>query len=184
MNETLDFFIRFFKSIGSEVKQEGNSLTVSNLPPKFEKFCGKKGPYKLSFDEEKEGYELVNQNHYMINSIKEFLSNSGETSLLKIVFEKDIKEELESIIPFRNGKIKNITKVGTNKIITKFSFLTEYYYLNEKESVVSSIYLCDNKIFDFNEKLKLSDGNKHELLEKDLSKEYDLAKKEIQEKIN
>ena len=182
MNETLDFFMRFFKNLGSEVKQEENSMIVNNIPPKFEKFCGKKGPYKLSFDIEREGYELVTQNHYMINSIKEFLSNSGETSLLKIDFEKEIKEELEQIIPFRNGKIKNIAKISNNNLIIKFSFLTEYYYLNEKESVVNSIYVCDGKIFDFNEKLKLSDGSKHELLEKDLSKEYELAKLEIQEK--
>lgn len=181
MDETFEFFYRFFKNMNCIIEIEDKKIKISNVPQKFEKFCGKKSPYLLCFEKEVEGYELVNTNHYMINAIKDFLTGSGETALLKINFEKDIKQQIEDIIPFRNGKIKNVVKNFKNKIILRFSFLTEYYYLNEKENVVNSIYICDGKIFDFNENFKLVDGNKQDIPEKDFSKEYENAKIKIKD---
>ena len=45
MNQLIDFFIKFFRSIGCEVKQNEEDLVISNIPTNFEKFSGKRGPY-------------------------------------------------------------------------------------------------------------------------------------------
>ncbi len=181
MNELIDFFVSFFNNLGSNIKRDENFLVVENISPKFEKFSGKKGPYLFSFEKEKEGYELITQNNYLVNTIKDFLEGRGESTLLKIVFDKEIKENINKIIPFRNSKIKNIIKTAKNEFIFKFSFSTNYRYLNEKESVVNSIFVKENKIINLDEKFKLVEGSKGEINERNIEKEYLLAKEKLKE---
>jgi len=175
----IDFFIKFFKSIGSEVKQDGNFLIISNIPANFEKFSGKRGPYMLSFNREKEGYELVSPNYYLIKTIKEFLEGRGETTLLKINFAIDFKDEIPKRIPFLNSEIKNISKTTRNNFIFKFSFITTFQYMNEKENMINHIFVQDNKIIPFSEALDLVEGNKRDFMEVNADKEYSLAKEEL-----
>jgi hypothetical protein len=179
MNQLIDFFVKFFKSIGSEVKQNGDFLIISNIPANFEKFSGKKGPYMLSFGQEKEGYEIVSSNYYLIKTIKEFLEGRGETTLLKINFGIDFKEEIPKRMPFLNAQIKNISKTTRNNFIFKFSFITTFQYMNEKETVVHHIFVQENKIIPFNEHLELVEGNKRDFQEVNADKEYTLAKEEL-----
>lgn len=175
----IDFFIKFFKSIGSEVKQDGNFLIISNIPANFEKFSGKRGPYMLSFNGEKEGYEVVSPNYYLIKTIKEFLEGRGETTLLKINFAIDFKDEIPKRIPFLNSEIKNISKTTRNNFIFKFSFITTFQYMNEKENMINHIFVQDNKIIPFSEALDLVEGNKRDFMEVNADKEYSLAKEEL-----
>jgi hypothetical protein len=179
MNELINFFIKFFKSIGCEVKSNENALEISNIPANFEKFSGKKGPYLLSFDKEIEGYEAVSPNHYLIKTIKEFLEGRGETTLLKINFENNLKEEIPKIIPFLNSEIKNISKTAKNSFIFKFSFATTSQYLNEKETCINHLFVHEGKIINFNEKLELTEGNKRDFQEVEAYEEYNLAKEEL-----
>jgi hypothetical protein len=179
MSQLIDFFIKFFKSIGCEIKQDGDFLIISNVPQNFEKFSGNKGPYMLSFNEEKERYELVSANHYFIKTIKDFLEGRGETTLLKINFLTDLKEEIPKRIPFLNAEIKNINKTVKNSFIFKFSFATTFQYLNEKETFINHIFVQDNKVIDFDKSLILSEGNKRDFQEVNADKEYSLAKEEL-----
>jgi hypothetical protein len=179
MNELINFFVKFFKSIGCEVKQNENTLEISNIPPNFEKFSGKRGPYLLSFGEEKEDYEPVSSNHYLIKTIREFLEGRGETTLLKINFGIDFKEEIPKRIPFLNSEIKNISKAVKNKFIFKFSFATTFQYLNEKETCINHLFVLDGNVINFDEKLELIEGNKRDFQEVEAYEEYALAKDEL-----
>jgi hypothetical protein len=179
MNELINFFVKFFKSIGCEVKSNENALEISNIPANFEKFSGKKGPYLLSFGKDIEGYEAVSPNYYLIKTIKEFLEGRGETTLLKINFAADLKEEIPKRIPFLNSEIKNISKTIKNSFIFKFSFATTFQYLNEKETSISHIFVQEGKIINFDEKLELTEGNKRDFQEVEAYEEYNLAKEEL-----
>ena len=179
MNELINFFIKFFKNLGSEVKQEEKFLIISHVPPSFEKFSGKRGPYFFSFEKEKEGYEMVSPNHYFIRTIREFLEGRGETTLLRINFGTDFKEEIPKRIPFLNSEIKNVTKTIKNNFIFKFSFATTFQYLNEKENFIHHVFVQDNKIINFDESLSLTEGNKKDFQEVNADKEYTLAKEEL-----
>ena len=184
MNELIDFYGRFFKSIGCEVQQKENELVISNIPQSFEKFSGKRGPYFFSFDRERTGYEYVSTTHYLIKTIKEFLEGRGETTLLRIDFGLDFKEEIPKKIPFLNSTIRSVNKTATNHFIFKFSFATTFQYLNEKEVIINHIYVSDNKVVNFDESLALKDGNKREVPEINADVEYMLAKDELKKIIS
>ena len=179
MNELINFYSKFFKSIGCNVQQRERELVVSEIPANFEKFSGKKGPYFFSFDREREGYEYVSQSHYLVKTIKEFLEGRGETTLLRIDFGINFKEEIPKRIPFLNSEIRSINKNSTNRFIFKFSFATTFQYLNEKETVINQIYVLDNKIIDFDNSLNLAEGNKRDFQEVSAEKEYSLAREEL-----
>ena len=179
MNEIINFYSKFFRSIGCEVQQKENELTISNIPPNFEKFSGRRGPYFFSFENEKAGYELVSSNHYLIKTIKEFLEGRGETTLLKINFGINFKEEIPKIIPFLNSEIKTVNKTETNHFIFKFSFATTFQYLNERESSITNIYISDNHIINFDNSLNLVEGNKRDFQDISAEKEYSLAREEL-----
>jgi hypothetical protein len=184
MNELISFFAKFFSSLGCKIKQEDDSLVISEIPANFEKFSGKKGPYLLSFGKEKEGYESVSQNYYLIKTIREFLEGRGETTLLKANFEGSIKEELTKIIPFLNSEIKSIGKTAHNKFIFKFSFATTFQYLNEKETFINHLFFLEGKMISFDGKIPLIEGNKRDFQEVEAYSEYNLAKGELKKIIS
>lgn len=180
MNNLKEFFTKFFKNLNCKIIEEENSLVISEIPSRFEKFSGKKGPYYLSF-EEKTGYEKITSNHYLIKAIKEFLENQGETTLLKIDRNPDFKEIIPKKIPFLNSSIKSITPSKNNQIITKFTFATTFQYLNEKEQNITPIYIQENQIINFDENIPLIEGSKREIKEIDLKQEHEKAKEKLKD---
>ena len=183
MSELIAFFEDFFVQIKSEVKRNGNCLTIVNVPQSFEKFSGKKGPYKFSFDRETEDYEFISGNHYLIKTIKEFLEGHGEATLLKAKFDIDIKEELPKIIPFLNCKIKSVNKLILYDKIIQFSFSTTFRYLNESKVVVNKIFVREGKVIENPNIEKFSEGDKKDLQNLNIEKDYEIAKEEIKKKI-
>jgi hypothetical protein len=180
-NKLQEFFIKFFNNLGCDCKENENSLIISNIPQNFEKFSGKKSPYYLSFDSEKEGYEFISQNHYLLRAMKEFLEGRGETTLLKINIEFNPEKDLPKIIPFRNSKIKSVTKHIENNFIFKFSFGTTFRYLSEKENLITPLYVQNKQLINFDESLSLNEGKKREIKEVNLKEEYSYAKSKLQE---
>lgn len=183
MKELIEFFEKFFESLGCKIQKNNFGLIISEVPANFEKFSGKKSPYYFCFDSETEGYELINPTHYLVKSMKEFLEGRGETTLLKLDVQFDAKEEIPKMIPFRNCKIKNVSKSHKNDFVFRFSFSSIFQYLNEKEQVINNIYVQNGKVINFDESLILSDGNKREIGEVNTNKEYEIAKEKLKELI-
>jgi len=183
MKELIEFFEKFFGSLGCEVQKRESCLIISNVPANFEKFCGKKSPYYLSFESEVENYELINPTHYLIKSMKEFLEGRGETTLLKLDVVFDAKEELPKMIPFRNCKIKSVSKSSKNDFVFRFSFSSVFQYLNDKEQVINNIYVRNGEVINFDAGLVLSEGNKREIHEVETDKEYEIVKEKLKELI-
>ncbi len=175
-----DFFVKFFKSLGCEVTDNGETLSISNVPANFEKFSGKKSPYLFSFDKEIPGFEPVNPSHYMIKSMKEFLEGRGETTLLKLDTTFDPKLEIPELIPFRNCEVKNSSTNVRNEIFFRFSFATIFQYLNNRDQIMTNIYIKDGKLFNFDESRSLIEGNKRDIKQTDFNNEYEVAKAELQ----
>src|SRR3989338_3740648 len=101
-NNSKEFILEFFK--GSKIKDEKGVLTISEVHKDFEDFIGKKSPYKLVFDfnlhNKFKDSELIVQGSYFLLVIRDYLSDKGQTSLLKI----NIKPNLLDI---KKLKLKN-----------------------------------------------------------------------------
>lgn len=191
----IEFFEKFFESLGCKIQKRDFCLIVEDVPANFEKFSGKKSPYYFSFESETAGYELINANHYLIKSMKEFLEGRGETTLLKMDVQFAPKEEIPKLIPFRNCTIKNISKTSKNDFIFRFSFASIFQYLNDREQIINHLYIKNGEIINFDESIPLSEGNKKEISDISIDKEYETAKlklkgliepkvKEISQKLN
>src|SRR3989344_561333 len=110
----------FFKNLGCSVTCGEKFIEVKNVPEKFEKFFGKNGPYKISFDKKysDDGIEIVSNGSYLLKSMKNYLENSGGTTLLKINFVVNPEEEISTRIKIENASIDKISKKYANKFFT------------------------------------------------------------------
>jgi len=175
-----EFILEFFE--GSKVKEEKGILTISEVQKDFEEFIGKKAPYKLVFDLETyvktKDSELVTQGSYLLLAIKDYLSNKGQTSLLKI----NIKPDLLKIS--KNSKLKNykIIKIDEKEYntLSEFYFLSIYQYLNDKKQAINRFLIQNNKLSNLDlDKFKISKGDKEKISNSEFNKEYNLAKKKL-----
>lgn len=185
-NEKLrNFFYKFFSNLGCNVTMTpcSTGIDVEKVPESFEKFVGKKSPYFFSFQEPIQGYEFIDNNHYIIKSIQEYLENRGETTLLEILIEIDPKILIPKKFSLKNSEVANFTKKVHYKFINRFSFLTEFQYLNETKKLLNSIFVKEGEIIDFDlEKYNVSSGNKRHLKEPSIEKDYNLSKQELQKR--
>ncbi len=172
------FSEKFFKNLNCEVSWIGDSLMVRKVNPRFEKFCGKKGPYKLIFyGTPKDEEILVDTSSFLLKAMNDYLSDRGRTTLLKINFNLDEKELISKKFPLMNCKIEKVTKSPSYNYFERFSFSTTYQYLNEKEQIANSIYVRNGEVFDFNLKgYGVSEGNRRDLELKNLEGDYEIAK--------
>lgn len=186
-DEIKNFTTAFFTSLKSILVWQGENkevLNIEGIPESFEKFYGKKGPYRLVFSEiDKSKYpesELILSSSFLINAMREFLENKGQTTLLKIDFELDSKLELKKHFLFKNCDITSITKKESPKTIIRFTFQTNFQYLNEREQKIHEIYLEDGKLIHFNiQDFKTSEGKKSTIASVDIKKEYAIAKEDL-----
>ena len=183
MTELIEFFEKFFENLGCKIQKQNLCLIISDVPANFEKFSGKKSPYYFSFNSEIAGYELINNNHYLIKSMKEFLEGRGETTLLKMNIQFDPKEEIPKLIPFRNCTIKSASKTSKNDFIFRFSFASNFQYLNDREQIINHLYIKNGEIINFDESIPLIEGSKKEISEISIDQEYEVAKLKLKELI-
>ena len=111
------FLVEFFKDC--KIENKGKSLIVKKVPKDFEKFIGKNAPYTFVFDlnthKRIPNSELVMNGGYFLSAIRDYLEHKGQTSLLKINFNKNqIKKKLGS---------KEIT-TGDQLVLYDFTFLS------------------------------------------------------------
>ncbi len=192
-NETEDiknFTISFFNSIKAEISNNGNMFVITNVPDNFEKFYGKPTPYRLVFTNENhdleanENVELITPGSFLLHCMKEFLSERGKTSLVKIDFELDDKDAVKNKIKLRNCDISNIAKKPSYEHLLRFTFLTTLKYLNEKKEIMTSFYFKDGKQVLFNlDNYKTLEGKKEDISIGDIKPEYEKAKEQLKSEI-
>jgi len=179
-NNSKEFILEFFKD--SKIKDERGVLTISEVLPEFEDFIGKKSPYKLVFDfnlhNKIKDSELIMQGSYFLLSIRDYLSDKGQTSLLKINTTPNLSE-ISKIPKLKNCKVIEI-KQSSYEFLSEFSFLSNYQYLNEKKQSQNKILVKNREVLNLDlSKFKIQTSNKDEIPEIDLSNAYQIAKNRL-----
>lgn len=184
-NQIKNFTINFFKNLGSQIQEKQDTLLVTSIPEKFEKFFGKQGPYTLVFDLSKSANgELVAKGSYMLKAMKSFLENSGSTTLLKMNFNIYPEKEIQKHIKLKNCEINKLTKKFKNKFFTRFTFQTNLQYLNKKETLINHIFVHEGEVIDGDlNDYDVSEGNKKDLIVEGVKEDYEIAKADLQEKL-
>jgi hypothetical protein len=129
-----DFAFKFFSGLGCELSAVGNKLHVSKVPLMFEKYAGVKGPYSLIFiGDPLEGEELLDSESFLLKAMGTYLEERGKTTLLKMDFNADFKDEVRKLFRLMNCEIDNILESREIKYFERFSFESNFQYLNEKK---------------------------------------------------
>lgn len=179
------FLLEFFQDCN--ISDNNGVLTISGVPIEFENFVGKKSPYKFVFDitlhNKVPDSELIMQGSYFLLAIRDFLRDKGQTSLQKINIKPDLNE-IRKISTLKKYKILEV-KQSKFDFIYKFSFLSNYQYLNDKKQSNSVILIKDksNINLDLN-KFKTLKGNKEEISQLDPTAQYDIAKKILDKEVS
>lgn len=171
--------LEFFKDYNPSEKK--NILIIPKAPKEFEEIFGEKAPYKLVFSLNEhsriKGSELITNGSYFLSSMKEYMDDKGQTSLIKLKFT--LPKTILNQIPLGNYSISK------KQIKTKYTFLTEFTFfsnpqaLNERKQFLKKYLVKDNKILDLDlANFKFLKPNKKDIhdLELDLKKPYGLAK--------
>lgn len=183
-NKSKEFILEFFKN--SKIKDEKGILTISEVPPDFENFVGKKSPYKFVFDinlhDKVRDSELIMQGSYFLLAIRNYLSDKGQTSLLKINIKQDL-EELSKNPKLKKYKILEITE--SKDVIYEFSFLSTYQYLNNKKQSISKFLIQNKELLQIDlVNFKTQQGNKEDIQGLDPLESYKIAKKILDERVS
>ena len=175
------FTLEFFQNLKSVVSWKDDVLVIENASRDFENFIGKKAPYYLVFDKEKQtdDCELMTKGSLMLKAMTNYLNSRGQTTLIKINFEI-AKEDLNKFIRFGNFDISSLNKKPEYKSVIRFTFLTTLQYLNEKEQVMNEIYVENGKVVEFNIKdYNISEGKKQDVDPGDIKKDYNSARESL-----
>lgn len=179
--EIKEFVQAFFNNLKAEMSWEGQTLVINKVPASFEDFLGKKAPYTLVFEAGVDtNAELMTKGSFLLKAMTSYLENKGQTTLIKLDFDRDYKEEFKKYLKLKNSEIYSINKVPVYQNIVRFSFLTVLQYLNEKEQLMNTIYTQNGEVISFNlEKYKQLEGKKEELTKKEIKADYETAKEEL-----
>ncbi len=182
--ELKSFVEGFFRNMGAQIVDNNGLLVVSNISRDFELLAGKKGPYRMSFDRAEENAEFVTKGSTLLNSIMSYMGERGQTTLIKLDFERDYKTEFKHYLSLKNSVIQDFTKNAEFRSFPRFSVVTTLQYLNEKEQITNNICLENGKVKDFSlEKYKYQEGKKNEVSTIKLKEDYEAAKVELKKLI-
>jgi len=180
----IKFSEEFFKNIKAEFSWQGETLVVTKVSKDFETFSGKTSPYYLVFDSEKtaENTELLAKGSYFLRAMTNYLDNRGQTTLIKLDFPLDARQEINKFYKFNNCNITNVNQKQEYKYFLRFTFLTTFSFLNEKEQIMTPIFVDHTQIIDFNpSKYKTVEGKKQDVDLKDIKPSYALAREKLKE---
>ncbi len=185
-DELKDFTLAFFNNLKCLLEPKGEELVIKNVPKDFEDFYGKKSPYTLVFTREKErdDTDLIAKGSFLLKTMADYLETRGQTTLLKMQFDIGDENELKKHIMVKNCEVSKITKKCDHEYIIRFSFATNFQYLNEKEQLINNIFVQNGKVIDFDiSKYKLLDGKREEVSIKDAKVFYEPAKEKVKQLI-
>ncbi len=147
MSEKIEeFILNFFRKLKCNIADDGIGFIISDIPKGFLDLINKDDCLKICFNNKRDGYELINQNSLIVRAIEKFLDSAGKTTLLKIDFDVDYEKEIMKFLNLKNCEISNIEKKHKNDFFSRFSFLSSFRYLNEREQVLNEIYIYDGKV--------------------------------------
>jgi hypothetical protein len=183
-----NFTVAFFTNLKSNLfwDNNGKKLTITSVPESFEKFYGKKAPYELVFSQKDLtlNEEPMIKGSFLLNCMKEYLSDKGQATLIKLQFDNEIKEELKKYIRLKNSEVSSISKKVDYDWLILFTFLTNLQYLNEKEQIINKITIKKDKLVNFDlDKYQTIEGKKEEINIGDIKSQYALAKEYLKELI-
>ncbi len=180
-----NFLLEFFKE--SNIEEKEGVITVENVSSSFESFVGKKAPYKFVFDvnlhNKVNNSELIMQGSYFLLAIRDYLSDKAQTTLLKINIKKDI-DEIKKNSLFKKFNIIELNEKERGYIY-RFSFLSNYEYLNNKKQSINTLLIKDRKVFDLDlSSIKANDDHEKNIQTPDLEEQYNFAREQLDEKIS
>lgn len=178
-----EFVLNFFKSMKAEITENDGVFCIDKVK-EFESYYGRKAPYFFVFEREAgDNQEKIDKTNPLMKIISEFLSKKGQTSLVKLDFNIE-REDILKMLRFKNCELTSITKNAEYDYFVRFTFQTNFQFLNDREQLVSSIFVDKGKIIDFNpEKYPCKEGRKQDLAVEDVKAEYALAKNEVRKLI-
>ena len=182
----LKFIWNFFKNLEATLSVRNEIITVSNVPEKFEKFLGKKSPYKFTTKKELETDEIefLEKGSYVLKAISDYLENSAETTLLKINLKYNGESEIKKRLELGNSIISAMSPRKKNNIFFRFTFHTSLQYLNEREKIINEIYVHENNVVNGNlNDYPVIEGTKSEIRIPDMKEAYFIAKEELKERL-
>lgn len=185
MENIREFAEQFFRKLNCEVIFSGDLLTVRNVPEKFENFVGKRGPFVFSFGEAIDGAEVLRKGCFFLNAMASYLQTSSKITLIKLEVPLDAEKEILSRFTFPNSKIAQINGSFSYETVTRFLFTTKFQHLNEKEFETVPLFVKDGRIFDIDllQMYNFAEGNKKDIELPDFSKEYELAREVVKERV-
>lgn len=182
-----EFSIKFFKELGANVSDSGDSLEITGVPQKFQKFYGKNEPYNLVFDKNlsTQGTELITSESYLLKMMRSYLDNSGEAVLLSLNYKLHMDSFIKENLKLINCSLVKANNNALHNFLFKFTFQTTYKYLNEEEKLINEVYVDEGVIINPDlERFTTSNLNKKDIELTELRDYYLLAKESIKDSIN
>ena len=179
--EIQKFTEAFFNNLKCKLSWENESLRITEIPADFEEMYGKKGPYLFTFTPGTHtSAELISKGNTLLKAMTSYLETRGQTTLISLNFDRDYKEEFQRYLKLRECSLYNITKRVENQYILRFTFMTAFQYLNEREQLMNDVYVKEGKIIQFIlEKYKAEEGKKEDLQKREMKADFEVAKEEL-----
>ena len=170
----------FFSNLKCNPVWNDEVLFIEKISKDFENFYGKKAPYSFVFEKAGKGdEELIVKGSPLLKAMAGYLESRGQTTLLKINYNVEA-ENINKFVQFKNCKITSLSKEPEYHFIYRFTFQTNFQYLNDKEQIISSVYLNDGKVVKFDvEKYPIIEGKKNEIVIGDIKESYNTAKEHL-----
>ncbi len=181
MSEKIEeFILNFFRKIKCSIADDGNGFIISDIPKSFLDLINSAGDLKICFDKKVDGYELIQKNSSIVRAIEKFLDSAGKTTLLKIDFEIDPEKEIMKFFNLKNCEIGNIEKKHKNNFFARYSFISNFRYLNDQEQVLNEIYIHDGKVVNGDlSGYKVVEGISSEAEVENIKRYYQIARQEL-----
>ncbi len=176
--------LEFFKDY--KPKEKNNVLTIPKAPKEFEEVFWKKAPYKLIFSPNQnnviKGSDLIAKGSYFLSSIKEYMDNKGQTSLIKLNIK--IPSTIINKIPLGNCSISKSQKKTDYDSLPEFTFFSEIHALNEKKQLFKKYLIKEGELLDLDlSNFKFLKANSKEIQGLDIQEQYDFARNNFKEHI-
>lgn len=185
MTQELRNYVKtFFLNCGSEVSDDKGIITVKNIPKSIKDFLGRDEPYFFSIGEFIDNKaEVITQGSFILKVMNDYLQNKGQTTLLKIDFSNAVENMTIPVILKECELFKQDKKEIMDKLV-RFTFSTDFQYLNEREQILKEIYVKNNELINVNlDNIKLVEGNSKDITYQNVEFDYVLAKNSIKHEL-
>jgi hypothetical protein len=180
------FTVKFFSQLGANVLDNGETISVSGIPLKFQKFYGKNEPYTIAFDSKYSSLsiEVVTSESYLLKTMRSYLDNTGESVLQRLKFNLPIDSILKDKLTLRNCTISKINTNLSYLPILKFTFQTSYKYMNDENKIVTDIFIDSKMVIEPDFKMFIIDSLKDKNFDiSEIKENYELAKNKLRDRI-